>query len=78
MDPAFPLPYSGDGILLTDFPPAAIDALVELFVGSPLLHAEVRHLGGAAAIGSPDHGVLDSVDQPFIAFTFGLAPGSAS
>jgi hypothetical protein len=34
---------------------------------------EVRHLGGAAAIGSPDHGALNRVEQPFIAFTFGLA-----
>ena len=73
MDPAFPLPYSGDGILLSDFPSAAIDAMVDEFVGSPLLHAEVRHLGGAARIGSPDHGVLDFIDQPFIMFTFGLA-----
>ena len=49
MDPDYPLPYSGEGILLTDLPPAAIDAMVEAFVGSPLLHVEARHLGGAAA-----------------------------
>jgi FAD/FMN-containing dehydrogenase len=73
MDPDFPLPYAGDGILLTDFTPEAIDRMVETFVGSPLLHVEVRHLGGAAAVGSPDHGVLDTIDQPFITFTFGLA-----
>jgi FAD/FMN-containing dehydrogenase len=73
MDPAFPLPYAGDGSLLTDLPPAAIDALVEVFVGSPLLHAEVRHLGGAAGKGSPGHGVLDRIDQRFLLFTFGLA-----
>jgi FAD/FMN-containing dehydrogenase len=73
MDPAFPVPYSGDGGLLTDFPPAAIDALVEVFVGSPLLHAEVRHLGGAAGKGSPEHGVLDAIDEQFLIFTFGLA-----
>ena len=48
--------------------------MVEAFVGSPLLHVEVRHLGGAAASRSPDHGVLDAIDQPFVAFTFGLAP----
>lgn len=74
MDPDFPLPYTGDGILLTDLPRQAIDRMVEAFVGSPLLHVEVRHLGGAAAIRSPDHGVLDAIDQPFVAFTFGLAP----
>ena len=73
MDPDFPLPYSGDGILLDDYPAAAIDALVESFVGSPLLHAEVRHLGGALRVGSPDHGCLDTIDQPFIFFTFGFA-----
>jgi FAD/FMN-containing dehydrogenase len=74
MDPDFPLPYSGEGILLTDLPPAGIDRLVEAFVGSPLLHVEVRHLGGAAARRSPGHGVLDAIDQPFVAFTFGLTP----
>ena len=50
MDPDDPLPYSGEGILLTDLPPAGHRAMVEAFVGSPLLHVEVRHLGGAAAI----------------------------
>jgi FAD/FMN-containing dehydrogenase len=74
MDPDFPLPYAGDGILLSDLPPAAIDRMVEAFVGSPLLHVEARHLGGAAAVRSPDHGVLDSIDQPFVTFTFGFAP----
>jgi hypothetical protein len=51
-----------------------MEGIVGAFVGSPLLHVEVRHLGGAAAIKSPSHGVLDSIDQPFVAFTFGLAP----
>ncbi len=73
MDPAFPVPYSGDGTLLTDLTPAAIDALVEAFVGSPLLHAEARHLGGAAGRGSPEHGALDRIEQSFLVFTFGLA-----
>ena len=52
--------------------------MVETFVGSSLLHVEVRHLGGAAATRSPDHGVLDAIDQPFLAFTFGLAPDAES
>jgi hypothetical protein len=74
MDPDFPLPYTGEGLLLADFPNAAIDRLVAVFPGSPLLHVEVRQLGGAAARRAPDHGVLDAIDQPFVAFTFGLAP----
>ena len=74
MDPDFPLPYTGDGILLTDLTAEAIDKVVEAFVGSPLLHVEFRQLGGAAALGSPDHGVLDSIDEPFVTFTFGITP----
>jgi hypothetical protein len=73
MDPEEPVPYDGDGILLDAFPAEAIDPLVESFVGSPLLHVEVRHLGGTLATGSPDHGVLDAIEQPFVLFTFGLA-----
>jgi FAD/FMN-containing dehydrogenase len=78
MDPDFPLPYAGDGILLDDVTPAAIDEIVAAFVGSPLLHVEIRHLGGAAAVRSPDHGVLDAIDQPFVCFTFGIAPDAAA
>jgi FAD/FMN-containing dehydrogenase len=72
MDPADPLPYSGEGILLTDLTSDAVERIVEAFVGSPLLHVEVRHLGGAAGIRAPEHGVLDAIDQPFVCFTFGL------
>ena len=72
MDPEDPLPYTGEGILLDDLPPAAIDPMVEAFVGSTLLHVEVRHLGGAAARRSISHGLLDAIDQPFVCFTFGL------
>ena len=73
MDPDFPLPYAGDGILLDDLPPAAIDTMVECFVGSPLLHVEVRHLGGALRSAPADHGCIPTIDQPFILFTFGFA-----
>ena len=74
MDPEFPLPYAGEGLLLEDFTREAVDRLVAVFTGSPLLHVEIRQLGGAVARRSADHGVLDAIDQPFVAFTFGLAP----
>jgi FAD binding domain/Berberine and berberine like len=74
MDPEVPVPYAGEGLLLTDASSGTIDALVEAFVGSSLLHVEVRHLGGAAAASSPDHGLLDAIDEPFLLFTFGLTP----
>jgi hypothetical protein len=73
MDPEFPLPYSGDGILLDDLPPAAINTLVGCFLGSPLLHVEVRHLGGALRTAPARHGCVPTIEQPFILFTFGLA-----
>jgi FAD/FMN-containing dehydrogenase len=73
MDPDFPLPYSGEGLLLDDLPPDAIETMVETFVGTPLLHVEVRHLGGALRSAPPDHGCVPTVDQPFLLFTFGLA-----
>jgi hypothetical protein len=73
MDPDFPLPYSGDGILLDDLPADAIDTVVECFVGSPLLHVEVRHLGGALQARPERHGCVPAIDQPFILFTFGFA-----
>jgi hypothetical protein len=74
MDPEEPLPYAGNGRLLSDLPAGAIGPLIDAFVGSTLLHVEVRHLGGAVATSSSKHGVLDAIEQPFIAFTFGLAP----
>jgi FAD binding domain len=74
MDPEMPLPYAGQGMLLDSCTPPSVEALVEGFVGSPLVHVELRHLGGAAAVGSPDHGVLDRVPEPFLLFTFGLSP----
>ena len=64
--PTSRFPTRATGSCSTDLPSAAIDAIVEAFVGSSLLHVEVRHLGGAAAIRSPDHGVLDAIDQPFV------------
>jgi FAD/FMN-containing dehydrogenase len=73
MDPDFPLPYASGDLLLHDLPPVAIDTMVEMFVGSPLLHAEVRHLGGALRSSPPGHGCIATVDQPFVLFTFGLA-----
>jgi UDP-N-acetylenolpyruvoylglucosamine reductase len=76
MDPEHPVPGTGDGMLLSDFPSEAIDALVEL-VGSgsrsPLLSAEVRHLGGAVGRIHPGGGALASIDSQFAFFGVGIA-----
>jgi FAD/FMN-containing dehydrogenase len=78
MDPEMPVPYLGEGMLLDAYPPDAIDAMVDAFVGSSMTHVEVRQLGGAAAASSPDHGVLDAIEQPFVMMSFGLTPDAAS
>ncbi|WP_432563008.1 FAD-binding oxidoreductase [Kineococcus sp. SYSU DK003] len=51
-DPVDPLPVAERGLLLTEFPAAAVDAFVEVTsaaAGLPLLAAELRLLGGAVA-----------------------------
>ncbi len=73
MDPAEPVPYYGEGIHLSGFDAGCIDKLVEVIVDTPLMHAEVRHLGGAAARSGAGHGALDKIDAPFTTLTFGLA-----
>ncbi len=75
MDPDEPMPGAGDGMLLDDLTPAAIEALVAVVgpgTGSPLLSVEVRHCGGAMAGGSGD-GAQARMDAGFMAFGVGLA-----
>ncbi len=76
MDPEHPVPGTGDGMLLRDFPPSAIETLVEL-VGagsrSPLLSAEVRHLGGAVGRVAAGGGALASINAGFAFFAVGMA-----
>jgi FAD/FMN-containing dehydrogenase len=73
MDPAEPVPYYGEGIHLNGFDGGCIEKLVEVVVDSSLMHCEVRHLGGAAAVSGSDHGALDRIAAPFTTLTFGLA-----
>ena len=73
MDPEEPLPYDGDGTLLDAFPVEAIDRLVETFVGSPLLHVEVRQLGGALGRPAAAGGAVSHLDAEFAVFGVGIA-----
>jgi hypothetical protein len=77
MDPPDPVPYAGDGGLLSDLPPAAVDALVAAAgpgSGSPLLTVEVRHLGGALGRAEPGNGALACIEEPFAQFAAGFTP----
>jgi hypothetical protein len=74
MDPEEPVPGAGDGAMLTAFDDEALEALVSATVGTPLLSAEVRHVGGAVARAEPHHGAVASFDAPYIWFAVGIAP----
>jgi hypothetical protein len=77
MDPEHPVPGHGDGMLLSDFNDAAIDALVSVAgagAGSPLLSVEVRHAGGALARKAPGAGALASIEGQFLMFAVGMSP----
>jgi FAD/FMN-containing dehydrogenase len=75
MDPEQPVPGRGDGMMLDDLPPEAVaEATAIMGPGSPLLSVEFRHLGGALARTSPDHGVLGSLEGAYLMFAVGMAP----
>jgi FAD/FMN-containing dehydrogenase len=74
MDPEGPTPGIGDGMMLADFREDAIDAFVESVVGSALLSAEVRHLGGAVGRPKPEHGALSHFEDDYLSFVLGIAP----
>jgi FAD/FMN-containing dehydrogenase len=77
MDPDHPVPGRGDGMLLSDFNDAAIDALVGIAgagARSPLLSVEVRHAGGALARKAPGAGALASIEGKFLLFAVGMSP----
>jgi FAD/FMN-containing dehydrogenase len=75
-DPVDPGPARGDGILLSDLDAAGIDAFVDVAgpdADTSLLQLELRHLGGALDVSSPDHGALDTVDAGFVLYGVGMA-----
>lgn len=81
MDPPGPTPGTGNGLLLTDLPGKAIDAVVECAgtgSGSPLLSVEFRHLGGALERRPEGAGAVGSFDAEFAFFAVGITPDPAT
>jgi hypothetical protein len=77
MDPGQPAPFQGDGAFLSDFPAAAIDALVGLTgpdTGTLLTSVEVGHLGGALARPAPGGGAQPSINANYLLTAVGAAP----
>jgi FAD/FMN-containing dehydrogenase len=81
MDPPAPVPNIGDHRLLGEIPHEAIDvfaALTDAESGSPLITAEIRHLGGALGAEPDGHGALGSVPGAFMVFGAGMVVDEAS
>jgi hypothetical protein len=60
--------------MLKEVDPELIERFVDGVVGTPILSAEIRHLGGAVARRSPQHGAVDAFDAPYIMFAVGMTP----
>jgi FAD binding domain-containing protein/berberine-like enzyme len=75
-DPEDPIPGLTEHRLLGDLPAEAVDAFLAVAgpgSGSPLLLAEIRHLGGALGVAKPGHGALAKVDAGYLLFAAGIA-----
>jgi len=75
-DPEDPSPGVGDGMLLSDLTPEAIESIVAVAgadTQSPLVSLEFRHTGGALAKASPGNGALASLAGEFAMFGVGIA-----
>jgi hypothetical protein len=75
MDPEPAVPGLGHHRVINELPDEAIDAFVEVAgpdSGSPLLQAELRHLGGALARPAENGGALDKLDGEFVMLGIGM------
>ncbi len=81
-DPLDPVPSMSGHALLEGLPPDAIDALLAVAgpeAETPLLQVEMRQLGGALSVTTPDSGAIGGLEAGFALFAVGLpmAPGHA-
>jgi FAD/FMN-containing dehydrogenase len=75
MDPPNPLPYTGSGQMLRRLDHKAIDGFVAVAgpgSGSPLVSAEIRHVGGALQRAEAHHGALATLDSDYLTFGVGV------
>jgi hypothetical protein len=75
MDPEQPVPGLGHHALISELPDEAIDAFVGAAgpsSGSPLLLAELRHIGGALGRAGENSGALAKLDADFLMFGIGM------
>jgi FAD/FMN-containing dehydrogenase len=75
MDPPDPVPYTGEGMMLDGLDAVAIERFVRAAgpgSDSPLVSAEIRHLGGAIGRTGEGHGALAAIDAEFLTFSLGM------
>src|SRR3954453_21905075 len=75
MDPEPPVPGLGHHATLRELPDEALDAFVEAAgpeTDSPLLLAELRHLGGALQRPPENPGALDKLDAEYVMLGIGM------
>ena len=80
MDPEEPVPYLSENALTDDLDDAALAAFAAAIPpGSPLLAAEIRHLGGALGRASAGAGAAGTLRGEYLLFCVGLlmAPDAA-
>jgi len=74
-DPEGPTPGIGDGRMLDELPAEAVRAFTALAgpgSGSPLISAEIRHLGGAAGHPVEGGGAVSHLDAAFAMYGVGI------
>ena len=77
MDPPEPSPWVGAGMMASELPAAAIDAVIDAVgpdSGSQLISAEIRHCGGALSRAAEGAGALAKLPGEFLAFGVGIVP----
>jgi FAD/FMN-containing dehydrogenase len=75
MDPPEPIPYFDRTTMLREFPPEAVDRMVELVgpdSGCPLVNVEIRHLGGAWDREPAVPNAVPMRGLPYVMFAFGV------
>lgn len=77
MDPPGPVPGIGDGVILDELPPGAIEAILDAAgagVQTPLLVVDVRMLGGALSRHDPRGGAIDHFPGRYLVYMIGITP----
>jgi hypothetical protein len=76
-DPAGPIAYIGDSLLLTELPNDAIDALTRTALAdepSPLTSVEFRHLQGELGRSRPSDGAASVINAAYVMYGVGMTP----